>query len=155
MGFLGGIFERIGVQPFQLIATRWQTATASHGIPWTTFSDQIGITGKADMEWVVRKKIRSHKYFLCANLIVQPFAPIVLGHPGLILHPPNLLMPFEDSGIPFHVFSAASGDEPLHYRGVYQDTGYSCVEFDWDQMDVDVMPPFLSCSHTRNLTLLF
>jgi len=134
----------MGVQPFQLMATWWQAATASHGIPLRTFSEQIGLAGKVhkEWEWIVSEKIPGYKYFLCTNLVVQPFTPTVPGHPGLIIHPPKVLLQFKDSGIPFHVLSAVGSGQTLQYQGVYWDSPYSRVEFDRNQMDYHVMPLF-------------
>lgn len=137
--FLAGVFEDIGLQPFQVMAARWETATTVRdgGIPWQTFSHRIGTTGNPYKQWVRSNKLPRQRNFFCVDVVAQPFAPSVPGHPGLILHGPNEMMPFEGSGISFHFLSAMGRDGLLHYKGLYQDTQYARMKLDWDLIESD------------------
>jgi hypothetical protein len=115
----------------------WETATETPAIPWTVFSDRIGVPGK--VEWVESEKLPGYTHYLCLDFSLQPFAPTAPGDPGLVLHPPNLLQPFEDFG-PFNLFSSLDRDNRLHYRGLYRDSEWVRVKFDWNHIPPSVNP---------------
>lgn len=137
------MFKAMGVQPFQLTAGSWRSATASSGIPWKMFFEEIGAASDSHLEWeciTSSDKIERKKFFLCMDLMIQPFMPSVPGYPGLIVHPRDALLKFiEEDGKPFHVLTAAGRNKTLYYQGIYQRSRNPPQDLEWNEMNYKVM----------------
>jgi len=116
------IFSAAGLRDHQLAPLEAAWARKTPNIPWRTFSSVFGAYTYSERP-MIRKDLALRPYMgslLCANKVTQPFAPMRVGEPGVILFPPGAVL-LEDTKETFHVLVDPSAQRrtKLRYCGVY------------------------------------
>ncbi len=113
------IFSAAGLCDHQLAPLEVAWAKKTPNIPWLTFAKVFGRVLYAERPFA--EKVQAYVgSFLCTNKVIQPFAPMRVGEPGVILFPPGMVL-LEDTKETFHVLADPSTQRrtKLRYCGIY------------------------------------
>ncbi|KAH9980783.1 hypothetical protein BJV74DRAFT_84163 [Russula compacta] len=117
----------LGLIPFELTRAEATRAKETPGISSVEFYRKFG--GGRGMEWLKCHMIPSYADVLCADSSTsQPYVPIDIGKPGLVLRPPAAP---QSKRRTFHVFSCSLHDKLLYYRGEYTTVPLPDVQLTW------------------------
>jgi hypothetical protein len=147
---LADIFARVGLEPLSLTRNEAARVRETPGISWTKFYKKIG--ARCRSEWATCEMIPGYKRFLCADLVAQPYVPVVPGNPGIVIRPPATVWTPQDPDRMFQVFSRTH-DNLLQYCGEYITVPDVQIELDWFDLPHDVR--MINVHHIRiRLTFL-
>jgi hypothetical protein len=133
---VAGGLKRTGLVPLELTRAEATRVEETPGIGWATFSKIFG--GYLRSEWPQCSKFPGYSDFLCADVIVQPFAPHAAGKPGLLLRPPTVIETPETEKYPIHVLSNTPQGDALYYRGKYTRVPVPELYFHWFDLPYNV-----------------
>jgi hypothetical protein len=126
---VAGVLKRTGLVPLELTRAEATRVEETPGIRWATFSKIFG--GYLRSEWPQCSKFPGYSDFLCADVIVQPFAPHAAGKPGLLLRPPTVIETPDTEKHAIHVLSNTPQGDALYYRGKYTRVPVPELYFHW------------------------
>jgi hypothetical protein len=131
-----GLLKRTGLMPLQLTRAEATRVEETPGIGRAAFSKLFG--GNFKKEWPACSRIPGYSDFLCADAIVQPFAPHAAGKPGLLLRLPTVIETPETEKHTIHVLSNTLQGDALYYRGKYTRVPAPEIHFHWKDQTSEV-----------------
>ena len=133
---VAGILRRAGLTPLELTRAEATRVEETPGISWSTFCKSFG--GHRRSEWPQCSKFPGYSDFLCADVIVQPFAPHAAGKSGLLLSLPTVIETPETEKYTIHVLSNTPQGDALYYRGKYTRVPIPEIQFHWSDLPYNV-----------------
>lgn len=127
-----GILRDAGLVSLELTRAEAIRAEETPRIGWTTFRQTFG--GGKKSEWPKCSKKSGYEDFLCAKVTVQPFMPLDIGKPGLVLRLPTVTQSSQNDKSTFHVLTTMPEDGTLHYRGKYARIPLPQLQFKWENL---------------------
>ena len=131
-----GILKRAGLMPLELTRAEATRVEETPGIGWAMFSKLFG--GNLRSEWPQCSRFSWYSYFLCGDVIVQPFLPHAAGEPGLLIRPPTVIETPEAEKYTIHVLSNTLQGDALYYLGKYTRVPVPELHFRWSDLPYKV-----------------